>query len=118
MVKMSITKSSIIINFEGYKKFLSLKNKLRIPISLVKSVSTSPVKWLIFTPKVGTNVPGVIMAGTFFRREGTTFYYARDLQKCITLSLKHHKFSKVIIQVEDKKDAAIRIRRAIKEFQN
>ena len=57
------------------------------------------------------------MAGTFFRREGITFYYVRDLKKCITLSLKNHKYTKVVIQVEQKDEIASEIRKAVKEFQ-
>jgi hypothetical protein len=117
MVKVSITKTAIIVNFEGYKKFLALKNNLRIPLSCVKSVSTFPAKWLLFTPKAGTNFPGLIMAGTFFRREGITFYYVKDLKKCITLSLKNHRYTKVVIQVEQKDELASKIRKAVKEFQ-
>lgn len=117
MVKISITKTAIIVNFEGFKKFLALKNNLRIPLSCVKSVSTAPAKWLIFTPKAGTNFPGLIMAGTFFRREGITFYYVKDLKKCITLSLKNHRYSKIVIQVEQKNELALKIRKAVKEFQ-
>lgn len=108
MVKISITKTVIIINFEGFKKILALKNNLRIPLSCAKSVSTVPVKWLIFTPK----------AGTFFRREGITFYYVKDLKKCITFSLQNHRYSKIVIQVEQKDELAVKIRRAVKEFQS
>jgi hypothetical protein len=117
MVKFSITKNTIIVNFEGYRKFLALKNNLRIPLSCVKSVSTVPVTWLLFTPKAGINFPGLIMAGTFFRREGVTFYYVRDLKKCITLSLQNHRYTKVVIQVERKDEIASEIRKAVKEFQ-
>jgi hypothetical protein len=117
MVKFLITKTAIIINFGGYKKFLALKNNLRIPLSCVKSVSIIPVKWLLFTPKAGTNFPGLIMAGTFFRREGITFYYVRDLKKCITLSLQNHRYTKIVIQVEQKDYLASKIRKAVKEFQ-
>ncbi len=95
MVKISITKTAVIVNFESYKKILALKNNLRIPFSCIKSISTVPAKWLIFTPKAGTNLPRVIMAGTFFRREGIAFYYVKDLKKCITISLQNHRYSKL-----------------------
>ena len=95
-----------------------MKNNFRIPLSCVKSVSTVPAKWLIFTPKAGTNFPGLIMAGTFFRREGITFYYVKDLKKCITLSLQNHRYIKIVIQVEQKDDLALKIRSAVKEFQS
>jgi len=94
-----------------------LKNNLRIPLSCVKSVSTVPVKWLVFTPKAGTNFPGLIMAGTFFRREGITFYYVKDLNKCLTISLQNHRYSKIVIQVEQRDILALNIRKAVKDFQ-
>ena len=118
MVKISITKTAIIVKFEGYKKFLALKNNLRIPLVCIKSVSTQPVKWLVFTPKIGTNFPGLIMAGIFFRKEGRVFYFVRDLNECISLSLQNHRYSKVVIQVDDKKNTAIEIKKALKEFCN
>jgi len=117
-VKFSITKTSIIIDFEGYKKFLALKNNLRIPLSSVKSVYTALVNWLVLTPKVGTNFPGLIMEGIFFRREGITFYYVRDLKKCITLSLRNHRYSKVVIQVKQKDEIELKIRKVGKELQS
>jgi len=116
MVKISITKTSVVVKFEGYKKFLALKNNLRIPLTCIKSVSTQPVKWLIFTPKIGTNFPGLIMAGLFFRKEGTVFYFVRDLRECISISLQNHRYSKVVIQVDNKKKTAIKIKNALKEF--
>jgi len=94
-----------------------LKNNLRIPLSCVKSVSTVPVKWLVFTPKAGTNFPGLIMAGTFFRREGITFYYVKDLNKCLTISLQNHRYSKIVIQVEQRDILALNIRKDVKDFQ-
>jgi hypothetical protein len=41
MVKASITKTSIIVNFNDYKKFLALKNNLRIQIILASKIRKS-----------------------------------------------------------------------------
>ena len=114
MVKVSISNKGVSIKLEGIKKFFALKGTLNIPLKNIKSVSTLPVKWLIFTPKAGTNFPGIIMAGTFFRREGMVFYYVKDLKKCLTLTLKDHTYHKVIIEVEDKVKTAKEIRIMLK----
>ena len=113
MAKIIVKKNHIEIKLEGIKKFLALKGTLKIPLKCIKNVSTTPVKWLIFTPKAGTNFPGVIMAGTFFRKEGMVFYYVRDLKNCITLSLKDHRYAKVIIEVDDKSKTSKEIRNLI-----
>ena len=115
MAKISYTKTAVEIKLEGIKKFLALKGSLKIPFRCIKQVSSKPANWLIFTPKAGTNFPGLIMAGTFFRRNGMVFYYVRDLKKCITLSLKDHRYSQVIIEVDDKNKTAQEIRDLVKD---
>ena len=96
-------------------KFLAVKGSLKIPIKCIKSVSTDPVKWLIFTPKAGTNLPGLFMAGTFFRRHGMEFYYLRDPTKCIVLTLTNHRYAKAIVEVPDKTKTAEKIRSLINQ---
>ena len=118
MAKIFFSKKVITIKLEGIKKFLALKGTIKIPLRCIKRVSTEPVKWLIFTPKAGTNFPGVLMAGTFFQREGMVFYYTKNPKKCIILSLDGHRFSKVVIEVNNKLKTANQIRHFIKEYKS
>lgn len=46
------------------------------------------------------------MAGTFWVKQGKTFYFVRDFSKCVTLHLKNHEYAKVIVQVDDKESIA------------
>lgn len=117
MVTISVGKEVVTIRLEGAKKILAIKSRIIIPLDNITKVSTEQVKpvWL---PKgrLGTHVPGVFMAGTFWlRKGGKTFYYVRDFSNCITLTLKNHEYSKVIVQIgKDKEAAASKIRAAIK----
>lgn len=70
MPKIITDKNGITIQLEGVKKFLSLKGEIKIPWKSLTRISYKNPKWLIFTPKMGTNLPAIIMAGTFFRRKG------------------------------------------------
>ena len=51
------------------------------------------------------------MAGTFWTTKGKAFYYVRDFSKCVTLHLKGHEYSKVVIEVDDKQATAERLRK-------
>jgi hypothetical protein len=114
MVKVSVGSDAVTLRLEGAKKFLAVKSKITIPLANIVKVSTEQVKplWLP-RMRLGAHVPGVFMAGTFWVKQGKTFYYVRDFTKCITLHLKKHEYSKVIVQVDDKESVARRIRDAI-----
>src|SRR5690606_26604560 len=118
MVKISVGKNSITISLSGPKKVLAIKSKIVIPLENITKVSTEQVKpvWL---PKgrLGTYVPGIFMAGTFWlRKGGKTFYYVYNFSNCITLTLKNHDYTKVILDVGREKEAlASRIREAMRQ---
>jgi hypothetical protein len=62
---------------------------------------------------MGTHVPRGFMAGTFWTRKGKAFYYVRDFSKCITLHLKNHEYSKVVIEVDDKEAVTKELKNAL-----
>ncbi len=114
MVNVTLAKDRITLKLEGAKKFFALKSKIEIPLDNVANVSTDQVKpvWLP-RRRIGTHVPGGFMAGTFWLKRDKIFYFAKDFSKCITLHLKNHEYSKVIVQVDDKATMADRIRSRI-----
>jgi hypothetical protein len=116
MVNITVGKDNVTIKLQGAKKFLAIKSKIIIPLANITKVSTEQVKPLWFPEmRIGAHLPGVFMAGTFWlRRGGKTFYYARDFAGCITLNLKNHEYSKVIVEVgKDKGAVADRIKAAM-----
>jgi hypothetical protein len=117
MVSIIVGKDAVTIRLQGAKKFLAIKSKIVIPLQNITKVSTEKVKPLWFPEmRLGAHFPGVFMAGTFWlRKGGKTFYYVSDFSNCITLSLKNHEYSKVIVQVRGKEEIADRIRAAVNQ---
>jgi hypothetical protein len=116
LVTISVGNSDVTIKLEGAGKILALKSKITIPLENIAGVSTTKVKPLWFPEAwLGSHLPGVFMAGTFWlRKGGKTFYYVRDFSNCITLTLRNHEYSKVVVQVgKDKQVVANRIREAL-----
>ena len=114
MVDVSVGKDNVTIKIEGAKNFFALKSKIEIPLDNIAKVSTEQVRPVWFPRmRIGTHIPGELMAGTFWLRTGKTFYFVKNFSKCITLHLKDHEYSKVVVQVNDKDSVAHRIRAAI-----
>jgi hypothetical protein len=116
MVNLSVGRSAVTIKLHGAEKFLAIKSKIIIPLENIKKVSTEHVKPIWFPEmRLGSHLPGVFMAGTFWlRKGGKTFYYAKDFSNCITLILKNHDYAKIIVEVDgNKNEIATGIKNAI-----
>ncbi len=114
MVKVSVSHGHVVLKLEGAKRLLALKSTVEIPLNSIKRVSLTPPKWLFAAVRAGTHLPGIMMAGTFWTRQGKQFYYVRDPEKCVTLTLRDHEYSKVVFQVDDKVAVAARIGKALR----
>ncbi len=114
MVNISISHGEAVVRLEGTKKFLALKGTIKIPLKSIKSVSLRPPKWSFLGVRAGTYFPGVMMAGTFWTRSGKEFYYVRDPNKCVTLTLYGHEYSKVVFQVDNHEKVASLVSEALR----
>ena len=115
MPKIILDEKGVMIQLDGIQKILSLKGEIKIPWKSISKISGDKPKWLIFTPKAGTNLPAVLMAGTFYRRNGKSFYYVRHLDKCITFSIKNHQFVEIVVEVRDKDKQLARLHDFLKK---
>ena len=112
---IKIEGDNLIFEIHGIDSILAIRRTISIPISHVVSVSTDAIKWQPFQQLkvLGTSIPGVIKDGMFLSNDGLLFFEMHDTNKCITVSLNHEKFKKIIFEVQDKEDVAKVIRDAI-----
>ncbi|MFX1569886.1 MAG: hypothetical protein ACFFCV_16150 [Promethearchaeota archaeon] len=109
-------KSDLIFELHGIDTILSIKRKIRVPLKHITSVSTEHVT---LDPKfqmrlIGTRLPTIIKDGRFLTSEGMMFFEMHDPDKCITVSLDHEHFKKIVFEVDDKEAMAKKINDAIK----
>ena len=112
MVRVAVGKQ-VVITLDSKEKFLALKRTVSIPKENIVSVSTEKAKPSWLSIKMGTHVPKGFMAGTFWTRKGKAFYYVKDFTKCVTLNLKDHEYSKVVVEVDDKQAVARELKQAL-----
>lgn len=59
--------------------------------------------------RIGTNIPGVVTADTFYTGNGKVFYGLHDPEKTIAIELKDDSYQRVITAVDDPEATAERI---------
>lgn len=86
---------------------LALHGSLHIPYSHIRSVRHEPVPEALFRGiPIGTNVPGVKVAGSFFTAEGVMFYDFHDPYRRLAFDLDHETYKKAVLEVDRNQDPA------------
>ena len=103
MVHISIEAGVVNFDVEGLDKLWSFKSRLSIPLTHIISVRIDPEAargWWHGLKIVGTSVPGVLTAGTFYENGGVVFYDVHDPEKTIVMELAHERYKRLIVEVE------------------
>lgn len=109
MVDVTIQDGKAIFNVEGFHKAWSLKSRLAIPLEHVTNVEVNRDQvgqWWHGLKLMGTDVPGVFAAGTFYFHGELVFWDVHDTTKTIIVSLEHERYKKLIVEVADPERAA------------
>jgi hypothetical protein len=116
MVDVSIEGENIHFEVEGWDKFWALRSRLQIPIAHVKGarVDDEAAKgWWHGVRIGGSDLPGVITAGTFYRKGRLVFYDTHKPENTIVVDLDHENYDQLILQVRDPAAAVETITKAI-----
>jgi hypothetical protein len=62
---------------------------------------------------MGTDVPGLFAAGTFYYHGELVFWDVFHPERAIIVSLQHERYRKLIVEVEDPTETVARLRQAI-----
>jgi hypothetical protein len=116
MVNISIKGDRIHLDVEGIDKMWAVRSHLEFPLShiLAVRVDTEAARgWWHGFRLMGSNIPGILTAGTFYQQGELVFYDVHDPDRTIVLDLDHERYKKLIVEVEDPEKAAAAIRRAL-----
>lgn len=114
--KIEIAGNNLIFEITGIDVILAIRKTISVPLDHVVSVSVEKIPWAIFQQLkiMGANLPGVVKDGTYLTGDGLMFFEMHHPDKCITVTLNHESYKKIIFEVEDKDAAAKMINNAIK----
>ena len=102
MVSVSLQNDTVLFEVMGFHKYLALKSSLQFPRSEIISVHKDcPSPPYSAVKKVGSLVPGLITAGTFYHDGRRTFWDVRNRNNAIVVTLANSHYDQLVIEVEN-----------------
>ncbi|MGH7646486.1 MAG: hypothetical protein ACREND_00090, partial [Gemmatimonadaceae bacterium] len=104
MVEVTIEGDRIRFDVDGWDKMWALKSRLEIPLAHVTSVRIDPEPargWWHGFRMPGTQIPGILTAGTFYQHDGAVFYDVHDPEHTIVIELDHEHYRRLVVEVAD-----------------
>ncbi|HZE07616.1 MAG TPA: hypothetical protein VE110_02565 [Gemmatimonadaceae bacterium] len=117
MVDVSVIGDRVRFEVEGWDKLWALKSQLEIPLAHIKEARVDPEAargWWHGLRLPGTNIPGLLTAGTFLQSGGAVFFDVHNTDRTIVVELDHETYQRLVIEVEDPAQTAATIEAARK----
>lgn len=118
MVTVSIEGDRVHFKVESWDKLWALRTRLEIPLEHIRAVRVDPEPargWWHGVRLPGSQIPGVLTAGTFYQHDGAVFYDVHDPERTIVLDLDHEHYRRLVIEVDDPKRVAAELQAAIEK---
>ena len=116
MVEVKISDGTLVLNVEGLDKLWAMKSSLEIPLRHVASARADASiarGWWHGIRMPGTNIPGVLTAGTFYQDGKRVFWDVHDPEKTIVIDLHDERYNELVIEVENPEMTVSMIRSAL-----
>ena len=101
-MELKIENGIFKIQFNTTEKILSIHASMEIPVSDITKVTgilPDPTWKEICMP--GTNLPGVIKAGTYYTNRGKEFWYLTRGKEVLRIELRDLAYKRIILGVEN-----------------
>ena len=116
MVELSIAEGRLTLHVRGADQLWAFKSTLEIPLAHIAGVRADPEVargWWHGVRMPGTNVPGVITAGTFYEHGKRVFWDVHHPEKTIVIDLHDERFNQLVVEVADPTAAVELIQNAL-----
>jgi hypothetical protein len=104
MVDVTIDGDRVLFHVEGLHQLWAFRSRLEVPLAHVISVEINHEQvgnWWHGFKLLGTEMPGMLGAGTFVYHGQMVFWDVRDPSRTIIISLEHEFYKKLIVEVAD-----------------
>ena len=101
-MKLQIVNDTLDIQFSTTEKILAIHGSMAVPLSHIVQATGMPLEptWMqIRMP--GTNIPGIIKAGTYYTNRGKEFWYLTRGNEVLRLEFKDESYDRIVIGVKD-----------------
>jgi len=104
MVDLSISGGNLELQVQGADKLWALKSSLEIPLRHVAGIRADPSVahgWWHGIRLPGTNIPGVLTAGTFYQHGKRVFWDVHNPKNTVVIELRDERYDELIVEVAD-----------------
>jgi hypothetical protein len=104
VVDLTVAEGKLVLNVRGIDKFWALKSTLEIPLEHIAGVRADPKiahGWWHGLKLIGTDLPGVLWAGTFFQHGKRIFWDVHNPDNTIVIDLHDERYGELIVEVAD-----------------
>jgi hypothetical protein len=104
VTRITIANDRLKVEVLGWDKLWSFKSHLDFPMAHVIAAHRSGNEAKRFWRGIrapGTNLPGVIVAGTYYSEGEHLFYDVHDFKQAIVIELKDEWYTRLIVEVEE-----------------
>jgi hypothetical protein len=111
LVDLSIAEGKLTVRVRGADRLWAFKSSLEIPLAHIAGVRADPEAargWYHGTKMPGTNLPGVITAGTFYQDGKQVFWDVHHPDRTIVIDLHDERYNELVVEVNDP-DAAVKL---------
>jgi hypothetical protein len=116
MVSVTLLDDRAVFEVEGLHQLWALRSRIEIPLTHITDAIVDPDqvgRWWHGWKVLGTDVPGLFAAGTFYYHGELVFWDVIDPEKTIIVSLNHERYEKLILEVADPEAVVARLRAAL-----
>ena len=104
MVDLAVTEGKLQVNVRGADKVWALKGSLEIPLEHITGIRLDPEiakgywhGWRL----PGTNLPGVITAGTYYQDGQKVFWDVHHPERALVIELRDESYHRLVVEVAD-----------------
>jgi hypothetical protein len=105
VVELQIEAGAVRLVVQGLHQLLALRRTLEFPLSAVRSarrLAPSEIAgWWKGWRMPGTHVPGVLVAGTYYKNGQRHFWDVRRAEQAIAIELEGDRYDRLFVEVED-----------------
>lgn len=102
MVDVTISEGKLYLHVQGADKLWAFKSSLEIPLQHIAGIRADPEAargWYHGIRLPGTNLPGVLTAGTFYEDGKRVFWDVHNPENTIVIDLHDEKYNQLIVEV-------------------
>ncbi len=116
MAELELARDTLVVHVRGMDRLWALRSRLEISLAHVLSAEADPELargWWRGIRSGGTQVPGVITAGTFHQEGERVFWDVHDPENTVMIRLRDERYNRLVIEVEEPHATVAAIREAL-----